>query len=114
MNNVADVRKMNKIKKKVYSFDKKGKRKEEVIEVDDLFMVTLKNGDQVALTEKQLKQYGIVFDKDEVKSEQKQVNIEDIDDDIVTDDKEIVTEQQLKLPLIETTEQVISSPNNEG
>lgn len=114
-NNVADVRKMDKIKKKIYSFDKKGKRKEEVVEVNDMYMVTLRNGDQVALTEKQLKFYGIIYSKETKKSEEVQQNIVNIDDD--DDDLELNNDNDENnsanfLPLITTTEQVVSSSAN--
>ena len=111
-NNVIDVRKMNKIKKKIYSFDKKGKRKEEFVEVDDMYMVTLRNGNQVALTKKQIKQYGIIFDENSKKLEQNQqenVTVDDEDDDL---DEVNVNNTANFLPLISTTKQVISSPDD--
>lgn len=107
MQNVINVKKLPKIKKKIITFDKKGNRKEQIVEKDDLFSVTLMTGDVIALNEKQMKFYGIEFEEDLSKSVQEIVNSDDDSDNLVNINTQSV-------PNITNIEQVINSPTNEG
>lgn len=105
MSNVIDIKKLNNYKKKIITFDKKGNKKEQTVDVNDMYLVTLNNGDQIALTEKQIAFYNIKLDK---KSNKKEEKVEEVK----TDDEIIDNNGQFLLPLITNTEQVTNSLTN--
>lgn len=105
MSNVLDIKKLNNFKKKVITFDKKGNKKEQTVDVNDMYLVTLKNGDQIALSEKQLKYYNVKLD---TKSNNK---VKEIEEDLETDDI-VDNDGQFLLPLITNSEQVTNSLAN--
>lgn len=105
MSNVIDIKKLDNYKKKVITFDKKGNKKEQTVDINDMYLVTLNNGDQIALTEKQIAFYNIRLDK---KSNKKEEKVEEVK----TDDEIIDDNGQFLLPLITNTEQVTNSLTN--
>lgn len=93
--NVREIRKCAPFKKEFISFDKKGKKVITVKEITDCYLVVLKDGSSVALTEKQLSEYGIrgtlpgtnkpiISNKPEV--------IDEIEEDLDDEETEEVTE----------------------
>lgn len=105
MSNVLDIKKLNNFKKKVITFDKKGNKKEQTVDVNDMYLVTLNNSDQIALSEKQLKYYNVKLD---TKSNNK---VKEIEENLETDDI-VDNDEQFLLPLITNSEQVINSLTN--
>lgn len=105
MSNVIDIKKLDNYKKKIITFDKKGNKKEQTVDVNDMYLVTLNNGDQIALTEKQIAFYNIKLDKKSNKEEEKV-------EEVKTDDEIIDNNGQFLLPLITNTEQVTNSLTN--
>lgn len=113
MGNVSSIKKLPKYKKSIITFDKKGNRKEQIIEKDDLYLVTLNNGDELALTKKQIDYYNVNNEENSI----------DFDDDLietVDNSQEIGNNNTLEqqnvqnnLPVIKTVSQVINSPINE-
>lgn len=57
--NIKSVKNLPSFTKIVYDFDKKGKKIEKKVTVDDCFLVTMKDGSSVALNKKQMSYYGI-------------------------------------------------------
>ena len=78
MQNVKDVKKVGKFKKKVYSFDKKGNKIEKTIETDDMYRVVLNNYDSIYLTKEQFNLYHVKFDENSDKKEEIPQNIDEV------------------------------------
>ena len=57
--NVKSVKNLPSFTKIVYDFDKKGRKVENKVTVDDCYLVTMKDGSSVALNKKQMSYYGI-------------------------------------------------------
>lgn len=94
--NVRDIRKCAPFKKEFISFDKKGKKVITVKEITDCYLVVLKDGSSVALTEKQLSEYGIrgtLPDTNKPIISNKPEVIDEIEDDLDEEEEtETVTE----------------------
>lgn len=96
--NVREIRKCAPFKKEFISFDKKGNRVVTVKEVTDCYLVVMKDGSSVALTEKQLSDYGIRGTLPETNKpiiSNKPEVIDEIEEDL--DDEEEETEVDTKV-----------------
>ena len=94
--NVREIRKCAPFKKEIISFDKKGKKVITVKEITDCYLVVLKDGSSVALTEKQLSEYGIrgtLPDTNKPIISNKPEVIDEIEEDLDEEEEtEVVTE----------------------
>lgn len=111
--NVREIRKCAPFKKEIISFDKKGKKVVTVKEVTDCFLVVLKDGSSVALTEKQLSEYGIrgtLPDTNKPIISNKPEVIDEIEEDLDEEETEVVAE--VTEPTVETAPVLNLSSNS--
>ena len=101
--NVREIRKCAPFKKEIISFDKKGKKVVTVKEITDCFLVVMKDGSSVALTEKQMAEYGI------------RGTLPDTNKPIISNKPEIIDEIEEDLDEEEETETVteVTEPTKE-
>lgn len=93
--NVREIRKCAPFKKEIISFDKKGKKVVTIKEITNCFLVVMKDGSSVALTEKQMSEYGIrgtLPDTNKPIISNKPEVIDEIEEDLDEEETETVTE----------------------
>ena len=83
--NVKLIQKCPTYTKEIISFDKKGKKVITKKEVSDLYLIVLTNGSSVALTKKQIEEYGIIGklpDTNETIVSPKGIIVDEIEEDL--------------------------------
>lgn len=99
--NVKLIQKCPTYTKDVISFDKKGKKVITKKEVSDLYLVILTNGSSVALTKKQIEEYGIrgqLPDTNETIISPKEITVDEIEEDL-EDGEETLTTSNTEITL---------------
>ena len=99
--NVKLIQKCPTYSKEVISFDKKGKKVITKKEVSDLYLVILTNGSSVALTKKQIEEYGIrgqLPDTNETIISPKEITVDEIEEDL-EDGEETLTTSNTEITL---------------
>ena len=92
--NVKLIQKCPTYTREIISFDKKGKKVITKKEVSDLYLVILANGSSVALTKKQIEEYGIrgqLPDTNETIISPREITVDEIEEDLEGDEEEIST-----------------------
>lgn len=113
--NVREIRKCAPFKKEIISFDKKGKKVVTVKEVTDCFLVVLKDGSSVALTEKQMAEYGIrgtLPDTNKPIISNKPEVIDEIEEDLDEEEEETETVTEVTEPTKEAAPVLTLSSNS--
>lgn len=92
--NVKLIQKCPIYTREVISFDKKGKKVITKKEVSDLYLVILTNGSSVALTKKQIEEYGIrgqLPDTNETIISPKEITVDEIEEDLEEEEETSTT-----------------------
>lgn len=92
--NVKLIQKCPTYTKEIISFDKKGKKVITKKEVSDLYLVVLTNGSSVALTKKQIEEYGIrgkLPDTNETIISPKEIIVDEIEEDLEEEEENPTT-----------------------
>lgn len=113
--NVKAIRKCAPFKKEIISFDKKGKKVITIKEITDCYLVVLKDGSSVALTEKQMKEYGIrgiLPDTNKPIISEKTEKVDEIEEDLDEDGDEGETKETDTPPLLTLPSQTTATGNS--
>jgi hypothetical protein len=100
--NVKLIQKCPTYTKEVISFDKKGKKVITKKEVSDLYLIILTNGSSVALTKKQIEEYGIrgqLPDTNETIVSTKGIVVDEIEEDLEEEEEETPTTSNTEITL---------------
>lgn len=95
MSKIRAVKKCPTFTKEIITFDKKGRRIVKTVEVSDNYLLIMDNGNSLAVTKKQLADYGVKYEELPTITEKTAEKIEEPIEEVVEDPEiveEIVTE----------------------